>query len=242
MNIQALMNSRGLWVASSFMVISIVLFAVHYFRISRKRAKELGIPDKNVHSAIRSAAVTSLGPSLSPVIVLLSMITIIGAPTTWMSLNDVGAARTELAMITMASGLLGIDPNTAAFTGKAFGFSIWAIALNNAGWMIVALLLTHRMEKAVDHLYGKYDKVWINKLMLGATFGVTGYLLSNQIVTKMFVINPNTLAHLSGLVPALISGVTMYLMSRFVKSQALQELALGISMLVGMLGAQLVFG
>lgn len=242
MNIKALMNSRGLWVASSFMVICVVLFAVHYFRISRKRAKELGIPDKKVRSAIRSAAVTSLGPSLSPVIVLLSMITIIGGPTTWMSLNDVGAARTELAMITMASGLLGIDPNTAAFTGKAFSFSIWAIALNNAGWMIVALLLTHRMEKAVDFLYGKYHKKWIDMLMLGATFGVTSYLLSNQIVGKMFTLHPDTLHHLAGLIPALISGCTMYLISRFVKNQKLQELALGISMLCGMFGAQLIFG
>lgn len=242
MELKQVMNSPGLWIACSFMVIFIVGLAIRYYRLASQRAEELGISKDRVHSAVRSAAITSIGPSLSPVIVLLSMIAMIGAPTTWMRMNDVGAARTELSMVTMACNLLGIDPSSADFSVQAFSYSTWAMALNNLGWFVVALVLTNRMGLAVDHLYGKYDKKWINMLMSGATFGVTGYLLANQIVSKFYVANVSTLKHMSGLLPALIAAVVMYLISKFVKNQRMQELALGIAMLCGMFGGQLIYG
>lgn len=242
MDLQQVMNSPGLWIASSFMVIFILALAVRYMRLSLKHAKDLGISKDRYSSAIRSAAITSIGPSLSPVIVLLSMVAVVGAPTTWMRMNDVGAARTELSIVTMACGLLGIDPSSADFGVQAFSYAVWGMALNNLGWFVVALVLTHRMGQAVDFLYGKYDKKWINMLMSGATFGVTGYLLSNQIVTKLLVADVAVLDKLSGLMPALVAGVVMLLMSKYVKNQRLQELALGIAMLAGMFAGQLIYG
>ena len=81
----------------------IVILGIVYFKMGLKRAKELGIEKERYIPAIRSAAITSIGPSLSPVIVLLSMIAVVGAPTAWMRLNDVGAARTELSMVAISS-------------------------------------------------------------------------------------------------------------------------------------------
>ena len=170
------------------------------------------------------------------------MIAVLGAPTTWMRMNDVGAARTELSIVTMACGLLGIDPSSADFGVQAFSYSIWGMALNNLGWFVVALLLTHRMGKAVDFLYGKYDKKWINMLMSGATFGVTGYLLSNQIVSKILIPDASILLKFQGLIPALVAGAVMLLIGKFVKSHRLQELALGIAMVAGMFVGQLIYG
>ena len=83
MELQKVMNSPGLWIASSFMVIFIVILGIVYFKMGLKRAKELGIEKERYIPAIRSAAITSIGPSLSPVIVLLSMIAVVGAPTPW---------------------------------------------------------------------------------------------------------------------------------------------------------------
>jgi len=243
MDVNELMNSPGLWIMSSFVVIIIVTLSIYYFKIAIKRAKEIGISKERYIPAIRSAAITSLGPSLSPVIVLISVIAIVGGPTAWMRLNEVGAARTELAMVTMSCGLLGIEPGSADFGVQAFSYSVWGMALNDVGWFIVAFLLTHRMGQAVDFLYGKYDRQWINLLMKGATFGVTGYLLANQIVSKFIVADAEMLVRLKGFIPALISGCVMVIIYKFFgKNQRLQELALGIAMLVGMLSAQLIYG
>lgn len=184
------MNSPGMWFMSSIIIIIIISLSFFYFRIGIKRANEIGISKDRYIPAIRSAAITSLGPSISPIIVLITVITIVGAPTAWMRLNEVGAARTELAMVTMSCGLLGIDPSSAEFGVEAFSYSIWGMALNDMGWFVVAFLMTHRMGNTVDFLYEKYDKKWINMLMMGATFGVTDYLLSNKLFQSFWLRMP----------------------------------------------------
>lgn len=243
MELNKIINSPGMWIACSVMIIVIVSLSVVYFRMALKRADEIGISKERYIPAIRSAAITSIGPSLSPVIVLLSMIAVVGAPTAWMRLNDVGAARTELSMVAMACGLLGIDPSSVDFGAQAFSYATWGMALNNLGWFVVALFLTHRMGKAVDFLNTKYDRKWINMLMSGATFGVTGYLLANQVISKFMVVDAELLIRMKGLLPAFIAGAVMLLINKFAgKYQRLQELALGIAMLVGMFAAQFIYG
>lgn len=242
MELEKIMNSPGMWFMSSIIIIIIISLSFFYFRIGIKRANEIGISKDRYIPAIRSAAITSLGPSISPIIVLITVITIVGAPTAWMRLNEVGAARTELAMVTMSCGLLGIDPSSAEFGVEAFSYSIWGMALNDMGWFVVAFLMTHRMGNTVDFLYEKYDKKWINMLMMGATFGVTGYLLSNQIVSKFLVADASFFLRCQGLIPAVVSAITMLTIYKFFgKHQRLQELALGIAMLVGMFSAQVLY-
>ena len=242
MELEKIMNSPGMWFMSSIIIIIIISLSFFYFRIGIKRANEIGISKDRYIPAIRSAAITSLGPSISPIIVLITVITIVGAPTAWMRLNEVGAARTELAMVTMSCGLLEIDPSSAEFGVEAFSYSIWGMALNDMGWFVVAFLMTHRMGNTVDFLYEKYDKKWINMLMMGATFGVTGYLLSNQIVSKFLVADASFFLRCQGLIPAVVSAITMLTIYKFFgKHQRLQELALGIAMLVGMFSAQVLY-
>lgn len=184
---------------------------------------------------MRSAVITSIGPSISPAIILMSLIAVVGAPTTWMRLNDIGAARTELSMIALASGILGVSPSSSAFGVQAFTYSIWGMALNNLGWLLVALFLTHRMSGTVKWLYSKYDPKWIKNLMFGATIGLFAYLLSSQVVKS-------TSLKMDFLAAALISGLTMVVFSKVLKNhQKLQELALGIAMLVGMLATNAIF-
>lgn len=242
MEIQELMNSFGMWMACIPIISVVVILSIVYFRAGLRRAKEIGIPRERYIPAIRSAAITSLGPSLSPVIVLLSMIAIVGAPTAWMCLNEVGAARTDLAMVTVACNMLGIDPTSAEFGLKAFAYVTWALALNNVGWFVVTLVMTHRMEHVVDVLNHKYDRKWIDMLMRGATLGVTGYLLANQIMSKLLVTDATPLLKMQGLIPAVVAGVTMVIINKFFgKYQRLQELALGVAMLAGMFTAQLIY-
>ena len=64
-------------------------------------AEKLEMPRERCVAGMRSAMITAIGPAFAPVIVLLALIAVLGAPTAWMRLNDVGAARTELAMVTL---------------------------------------------------------------------------------------------------------------------------------------------
>lgn len=227
MDLKTIMNSPGLWMASSIMVIVVFVQSALFLREALKTADKLNIPREQCYTGMRSAAITALGPAFAPVIILLALIAVLGAPTAWMRLNDIGAARTELAMVTLSAKVIGADPQSASFNLKAFTYSLWGMALNNMGWMVVALLFTPKMSSMVAKLNMKYDPKWIKYLMAGATMGLFGFLLSGQLVKAKSA---------DIWYAALISAVCMLGISElFKKHQRLQELALGISMLIGMM-------
>ena len=226
-----MINSPGLWIVSSFLVIISVVQAIVFMKSALKEASNLGIERKGIKAAIRSASVTAIGPSLSPVITLLSLVAVIGAPTTWMRLCDVGAARTELGVISLTSNLSGVEVGSAAFGAEAFSYALWGMALNNLGWLLVVFILGHRMRGIVEKMNVKYNPTWVKKLLAGATVGLFAYLLSNQIKTF----------EIPKLTPAVISAIVMLVLTTlFKKNQRLQELSLGIAMLIGMFGTQIV--
>lgn len=234
MELKSIMNSPGLWVASSFTVMVVLIQSILFFRAGIKEAKRLEMPREKYISGLRSAMITAIGPSLASVIVLLSLLSIVGGPTTWMRLSDIGAARTEIAMISVASGILGVDPTSAEFGMKAFSFSIWGMALNDVGWILVTLLLAHRMTKAIDVLNKKYNPAWIKALMFGATLGLFSYLLNRQILGSG--------VNISKITAAVVAAIAMHLISIVFKdNKRLQELALGIAMLAGMFITKAIF-
>jgi len=231
MEFQEIINGKDIWLASSIMVIVSLVQSAFFLKVSWQEAGTLGFSRKQRIACIRSAALTAAGPSLSPIIIMISMIAIVGAPTTWMVLNNVGAARTELAVITIAANFAGVDANSIDMGMKAFTYALWAIALNGFGWLVVVFLLNHRMTHIVTRLNETYDQKWITAMMSGANLGLFAYLLSGQLVGKA---SSNYLA-------AVIAGATMLLLTQGLKKyQFLQEISLGLSLLVGMFLTQLI--
>ena len=141
MGYKEIINSPGLWIVSSFIVIISVSQAIVFMKSAIREADELGIDKEKRKSAIRSATFTAIGPSLAPVITLLTMVAIVGAPTTWMRLCDVGAARSEIGVLSITSSLTGAEIGTSSFGLEAFSNGLWGMALNNFGWLFVVFIL-----------------------------------------------------------------------------------------------------
>lgn len=225
MELKEFINSPGMWIASSIMVIFIILQSLFFMREAFKAANKLDIPKSECIKGLRSAMITAIGPSLGPIVIMLALIAVLGAPTTWMRMNDIGAARTELAMATLAANLSGADLRSPQFDQTGFSYVIWGMALNNFGWMVVSLFAVHRMDKTIKYISAKSDPRWIKLAMTGAVFGLFAYLWSG--------------AMLSGgnhLIAGLVAFGSMYLISNFSeKYPRLQEPALGLAMIIGML-------
>ena len=232
MDLKSIMNSPGMWIASSFMVLAVVGQAIVFLWAAFSEAKKLDMPHSQCMTGLRSALITALGPSLAPIIVLVSLIAVLGAPTTWMRLNDIGAARTELAMSALAVKVNhGMDLRSSAFDLMGFSYALWGMALNNFGFILTALLLTHRLGGMVKRMNERADPKWIKYLIAGAATGLFSYLLTINTITTRPIKAGNIYA-------MIVSGVTFLLLSRVVKKvRVLQEPALGIAMVVGMLAA-----
>lgn len=230
---QKIINGGDMWVVVSVMIIIVILQSIFFLREAIKEARKIGISDNKRKSAMRAASITAIGPSLSPVILMLAMSAMLGTPYTWFTLTTVGAARTEFAVASMGAGLAGVDVMSENIGIKAWTYGIWAGVLNSAGWLVFVFLFNHKMEGLVNGLYSRYDPKWIKKLMAGAALALFAYLLCNQLVVKSAT---NYLA------AGTAAAVSLFFSTVLRKHKRLQEVAIGVSMLAGMFVTQLIFG
>lgn len=230
---QRVMNGLDVWACVIPMILIVVLQSVFFMKAAVKESKILGITPEARRAAIRSACITAVGPSLSPVILMLAMSTILGTPYTWFVLNNVGAARTELASATMGANFAGVEIMNDNIGIKAWTYGMWAGILNSTGWLAFVFLFNHKMEGMVNGLYSRYNPKWIKALMAGANLGLFAYLLSNNLVNKP---SANWFAAVVAAACGLFFGTVLK------KYQKLQEVSLGVSMLVGMFVTQAFFG
>lgn len=229
MDIKEIMNSAGMWITSSVMVIIVLIQAILLFRLSLKRAKELGMKKEVITYTIKSATYTTLSPAFAMLIICISMIALYGGPTTWMRLNDVGAPRTELAVAEIAKTTLSADLDVSIKAIKEFSYGLWGMALNNVGWFVTALLFTKRMGKIVSRLDEKFDKVLVRMMMAAAMLGLYGSMLSINVIGK-------TRYHV---VAAVVAGVIIIILDKvFGKYKTLQELSMGIALFIGIFAAE----
>ena len=73
-DISSIMNSPILWVLSSIMVIASVVQAIVFLRGALKESKEIGLTQAQCSASIRSSCITSIGPSLAPVVSVLALL------------------------------------------------------------------------------------------------------------------------------------------------------------------------
>lgn len=234
MNVKEFMNSPMMWLVSAFMIINILIMAAVFMRCAYNSAKEMGMTSKDIGAGLRSAMVTAIGPSFAPVIVLIALMAVIGGPTAWMRMNDIGAARTELAMAQISAEAAGSSLEGGALTLAGFVFILWGAALNNAGWIVIGGYGAPFLDKAVVYLRENFNSIWVKLLMAAASFGLFGTLLMNSVVKKSI--------NMSNLTAAIISFIVMTIIGKvFAKNKHLQEYSLGISMLVGMFAVAFLF-
>lgn len=227
--LSSVINSPGMWIASGVMIVVLLIQATMFMRSALREANKINIPRETCVRSIRAAAISSVGPSLAPVIILIALIALLGAPTTWMRLNDIGASRTELAVVTMTAKFAGAEPGGAGWDLRAFDFSLWGMALNNVMWMLVTLIFTSKMSGLVMKMNEKYNPVIVKGIMAGASLGLFGTLLGRQVV----------MTNMGKIYAAVFASLSMIVIIKLLvkKIPWIREPALGLAMVVGMFAA-----
>ena len=132
MDISVIQNNLGMWICAAFMIAIILIQAVLYLKLSRKEATTLGLPAEQQKEAMRSAAVTAVGPALALSIMLITLMTTLGGPTAWMRMNDVGSGRSELAIASMVSDMVTAAEGTPEWDLQNFSYAVWAQGIDVA--------------------------------------------------------------------------------------------------------------
>lgn len=78
MDITAIKNSPGMWIAAGIMILIIVIQAALFMRMAKKEANALGISKEKQKEAKRSAVVAAVGPTLALSIMLVTLMASLG--------------------------------------------------------------------------------------------------------------------------------------------------------------------
>ena len=111
MDAMKIANSIPMWLACALPVAFVILQAVLFARGAYKSGKKLGLNDKQMKKAMKSSAVTSIGPSIVVLSAMLSLLVSVGGPIGWMRLSMIGSVMFE----SIAAGL-----GTSAGRGTAW--------------------------------------------------------------------------------------------------------------------------
>ncbi|MDR3265515.1 MAG: DUF5058 family protein [Synergistaceae bacterium] len=230
-------NAGGLWLISVSIVVVVLLQSVLYTRLSFKVAAKLSYPISKCREAFKVGIVSAVGPSIAIFIVMVGMMSVVGAPITWLRLSIIGAAPTELTAATIGARAAGIEFGSSDYNLYALSVSFWTMAINGTGWLLLTMLFTHKLED-IRLKVGGGDSKWIGVLSIAAALGCFGYLNSNTIVGALRAIQ-RAAPGASGPIYAVFGGmIGMVVISKVAQKWTwLREYSLGLSMLVGMFAA-----
>ncbi|OFI06274.1 hypothetical protein CLOACE_10470 [Clostridium acetireducens DSM 10703] len=223
-------NEFGVWVAASITVLVVVTQSLIFIKLANKTAKKLGMKEETCKKAFKTGMVTAIGPSIAVFIVMVGMMSVIGGPLSWLRLSMIGSAPTELTAAKVGAEAAGVTFGGADYGLNALATSWWTMALNGVGWLLVAGLFTHKLEK-IRQKVGGNDTKWLAILSGAAMLGVFGYLNSGDIVKGG-----------GNLVAVIVGAISMMILTKIAeKAPKIKEYTLGIAMLIGMTAAVLFY-
>lgn len=176
--------------------------------------------------AIRSAAITSIGPSIVVLSGMLSLLITVGGPVAWMRLSLIGSVMFESTAANMGTSAVGVDLGVDKMTPEALTMAIWTMIIGSIGWVLFATFASSRMGKIEKKMSGNNTKR-LTMISAAAVIGVFSATSASHLVR----LDKNSIACVLG---ALIMAFMMYLTEKF-HMKRLKEWNLTIAILGAMI-------
>lgn len=224
-------NSTGMWLVCSVIIFVVIFQAAVFMRKAYKTGKEMGLSDEQMQSAMRSGAISTVGPSLAVVVAMISLIVSLGAPFAWMRLSVVGSIPFELMAAETGAVAMGTSLGSSTYDVSAFATSVWTCTLGASGWLLSCAFFTDKFDIVHRKAVGGNEAL-LPVLSVSAMIGAFAYFGAPYLAGRGLA---STVACLSG-------GVSMILVNYLadkIQMPKLKEWALGIAMLCGMCMAML---
>ena len=180
-------NSLPLWIIAG-LVVSIVIFqAITFIRLASRTAETVGMNRLEVKMALRTGAISSIGPSFAILVVAISLLTLIGNPATLMRIGIIGSAPVETIGATVGAQAAGSELGSADFTHQAFTNAVWVMCLGGIGWLLVTALFTKSLSKVQKKIAnnGQKSVTLLKVISTAALLGAFSYLGTTQVIKGM---------------------------------------------------------
>ena len=139
-------NSGLMWAA---VAVPMAVMAVQVYLLltrSLKDGRRMGVSNDQIKSAVIASASASVGPSVSILAGMVSLMVMMGAPIAWMRLSYIGAVMYEMTSADVGAQAVGVAFEQSSMTAEAYANGVWAMTLGSIGWILVAGLFTHKID------------------------------------------------------------------------------------------------
>lgn len=221
-------NSLIMWLACSPGILIVLYQALKFFRKSKKSATDLGLTDKQVKSAIRSAAVTSVGPCFVMLTTMLTLMLYVGAPLAWLRVDFIGSAIYELQAADLTSAALGIELGSADMDASFLATAAIVMSLGCVPWVLFVALFADKMDKVNAAMSGGNAKA-IPVIGTGCLIGIFFSLTADKVYPVK-----------TQIVAVIVASLVMLIIQKYnekADKQWVKEWSLTICMVCGMFAA-----
>ena len=218
-------NSLPMWIACGGAVVLVIVQALIFIKKAIDAAPEVGVTKEQVNKAIKSAALTSIGPSIVVLSGMLSLLVTVGGPMAWMRLSFIGSVMFESIAAGIGTGSVGVQLGVDALTPLALTMAVWTMILGSVGWIIFSTFAADKMDKIQAKLAGS-NPAGLTIISSGAIIGV----FASMVGQKLVALDKNALATVLG-------AALMFIMMQLTKGEKyakLREWNLTIAILVAM--------
>lgn len=221
-------NSFIMWLACTPGILIVLFQSVLFFKKSREKAMAMGLSQQQVQSAIRSAAITSVGPCFVMLTTMLTLMLYVGAPLAWLRVDFIGSAVYELQAADLTSKALAVELGSPQMDSTFLATAAVVQGMGCLGWVIFAALFSDKMDKVNLFMSGGNIKM-VPIVGTGALIGV----FCSLTVDKVFPVKNQCVA-------VIVSAAVTYVLQTYNKKhnkQWIKEWGLTLCMAAGMVAA-----
>lgn len=232
-NYLSVANSPVLYAVTIALLGIVFIQAAIFITMALKRAKAYHVPKKMLVKAAKTAAITTVIPSIATVIALITMAPVLGLAFSWARLSVIGSLAYELAAAEIGAAAAGSSLNSASYGTSAFLASVCAMTVGSAPALFFTGVFYKKYKAGVSKgIAKKGDKVYVGFLMSALMIGLY----------SPFVMQP-ALKGGAPLATIAASGMAMLLVNYLIKKfqvRWLNDFALSIAMVAGMAAAIII--
>ena len=218
-------NSLPMWLACGVAVVLVIAQALIFIKKAMDAAPKVGLSKEEVNKAVKSAALTSIGPSIVVLSGMLSLLVTVGGPMAWMRLSFIGSVMFESIAAGIGTGSVGVQLGVDELTPLALTMAVWTMIIGSVGWIIFSTFAADKMDKIQAKLAGS-NPAGLTIISSGAIIGVFAAMVGQKLVA----LDKNALATVLG-------AILMFVMMQITKDEKfakLREWNLTIAILVAM--------
>ncbi|SHJ79671.1 DUF5058 family protein [Hespellia stercorisuis] len=187
-------NGVLMWAGCSLPVIFLLFMAGRSWKKSYKTGIEMGLEDKQLKAAIKTSAITAIGPSIACLAGMFAVMAVMGGPVSFMRLSFVGNSMFELMAAGFGAAATGVQVGVDKMTEDAFMASLLVMILGSIPWVLFGTFASDKMDKIQNVIVKKMGKSILPVISAGALLGALG---ANN-ATYLTALNKTTISCLLG--------------------------------------------